>query len=413
MKRRVVVTGLGAVSPLGTTVKASWEAILAGRSGVHKITTFDVSNFPCQFAGTVQGFDITHYLPVKEARKLDTFIHYGIAAGVQAIEDAGLVVTETNADRIGIAIGSGIGGLPGIEKGHATYLAGGVKKISPFFVPSNIINMLAGRLSMLYGLKGPNYAIVTACSTGTHNIADAARLIAYGEADVMIAGGAEMASSPMGLGGFGAARALSTRNDSPETASRPWEQDRDGFVLSDGAGILVLEAYEVAKERGATIYAELVGAGMSSDAHHITLPSEDGEGAKRCMCNALHSAGLNPEAVHYINAHGTSTQIGDKVETLAIKKAFGAHATQLAISSTKSMTGHLLGAAGGLEAIFTILSICDQVAPPTINLFTLDPDCEGLDYVPHQPKALKIKVALSNSFGFGGTNGTLVFKQLE
>lgn len=412
LRRRVVVTGLGVISPVGITVKDSWETILAGKSGIRKITAFDVSSFPCQFAGIVQGFDITNYLSTKEARKLDTFIHYGIAAGVQAIEDAGLEVTEANAERIGIAIGSGIGGLPGIEKGHLTYLNGGVRKISPFFVPSNIINMVAGRLSIMYGLKGPNYAIVTACSTGTHNISDAARLIAYGDTDVMIAGGTEMASSAMGIGGFGAARALSTRNDSPETASRPWEQERDGFVLSDGAGVLVLEEYDFAKKRGANIYAELAGAGMSGDAYHMTLPSEDGEGAKRCMVNALRSAQLNPEEVDYINAHGTSTQIGDKVETVAIKKAFGDYAPKLAISSTKSMTGHLLGAAGGLEAVFSILSIRDQVAPPTINLFKLDAACAGLDYVPHQAREMKIKVALSNSFGFGGTNGTLVFKQL-
>lgn len=413
MRRRVVVTGLGVISPVGITAKESWEAVLAGKSGIREITTFDVESFPCRFAGTIKGFDITNYLSAKEARKLDTFIHYGIAAGVQAIEDAGLEITEANADRVGVAIGSGIGGLPGIEKGHLSYLNGGVRKISPFFVPSNIINMLAGRLSMMYGFKGPNYAIVTACSTGTHNISDAARLIAYGDVDVMIAGGAEMASSPMGLGGFGAARALSTRNDSPETASRPWEQERDGFVLSDGAGILVLEAYDSAKKRGANIYAELIGAGMSGDAYHMTMPPEDGEGAHRCMVNALRSAHLNPEEVQYINAHGTSTQVGDKVETLAIKKTFGEHAPRLAVSSTKSMTGHLLGAAGGIEAVFSILSICDQVVPPTINLFNLDEACAGLDYVPHQAKEMKIKVALSNSFGFGGTNGTLVFKQLE
>lgn len=412
MRRRVVVTGLGVISPVGITVKDSWETILAGKSGIRKITAFDVSGFPCQFAGTVQGFDITNHLSTKEARKLDTFIHYGIAAGIQAIEDAGLEITEANADRMGIAIGSGIGGLPGIEKGHLSYLNGGVRKISPFFVPSNIINMVAGRLSIMYGLRGPNYAIVTACSTGTHNISDAARLIAYGDADVMIAGGTEMASSAMGIGGFGAARALSTRNDSPETASRPWEQERDGFVLSDGAGVLVLEEYDFAKKRGANIYAELTGAGMSGDAYHMTLPSEDGEGAKRCMVNALRSARLNPEEVDYINAHGTSTQVGDKVETVAIKKAFGSYAPKLAISSTKSMTGHLLGAAGGLEAVFSILSIRDQVAPPTINLFNLDTACAGLDYVPHQAREMKIKVVLSNSFGFGGTNGTLVFKQL-
>lgn len=413
MKRRVVITGLGVISPVGLTVKESWDTLLAGKSGIRKITAFDVSGFPCQFAGTVQGFEVNTYLSAKEAKKLDTFIHYGVAAAVQAIEDAGLEITDANAERIGVAIGSGIGGLPGIEKGHLTYLNGGARRISPFFVPSNIINMVAGTLSIKYGLKGPNYAIVTACSTGTHNISDAARLIAYDEADVMIAGGAEMASSPMGLGGFGAARALSTRNEAPELASRPWERDRDGFVLSDGAGVVVLEEYETARQRGARIYAELVGSGMSGDAYHITMPPEDGEGARRCMVNALRSAQLNPDQVDYINAHGTSTQVGDKVETLAIKKTFGDYARRLAVSSTKSMTGHLLGAAGGIEAVFSVLSIRDQVAPPTINLFNLDPVCEGLDYVPHQARAMKITVVLSNSFGFGGTNGTLVFKRLE
>ena len=411
-KRHVVVTGLGAVSPLGLTVKESWENALAGKSGIATIHNFDTSGFATTFAGQIKGFDVKKYLSTKEARKMDPFIHYGIAAGVQAIEDAGLDITEANAERTGVAIGSGIGGLPGIEKGHNTYLAGGARKISPFFVPSNICNMIAGNLSIKYGLKGPNYAIVTACSTGTHNIGNAARLIACGDADVMIAGGAEMASSEMGIGGFAAARALSTRNDSPEMASRPWDIDRDGFVLSDGAGVLVLEEYEIAKRRGARIYAQLAGSGMSSDAYHITLPLQDGDGARRCMMSALRNAGLNPSDVNYINAHGTSTQAGDKVETLALKQAFGEHAKKLAISSTKSMTGHLLGAAGGLEAVFSVLSIRDQVAPPTINLINLDPDCEGLDYVPNQAKELKITVALSNSFGFGGTNGTLVFKRL-
>ena len=410
-KRRVVVTGLGAVSPVGLTVKKSWEAILAGKSGIAPITDFDVSNFSVQFAGQVKNFEVSKYLSVKEARKMDFFIHYGIAASVEAIEDAGLEITEANAERIGVAVGSGIGGLPGIERGHTAFIKGGPRKITPFFVPANIINMVAGNLSVRYGLKGPNYAITTACSTGTHSIGNAARLIEYGDADVMIAGGAEMASSEMGVGGFAAARALSTRNDSPETASRPWDKDRDGFVLGDGAGILVLEEYETAKQRGAHIYAELVGSGMSGDAYHMTLPPPDGEGAKRCMLSALQNAQLNPEQVDYINAHGTSTPAGDKVETLAIKKAFGDHAPQLAVSSTKSMTGHLLGAAGGLEAVFSILSLRDQVAPPTMNLVNLDPECEGLDYVPNQAKAMKIDIALSNSFGFGGTNGTLVFKR--
>jgi 3-oxoacyl-[acyl-carrier-protein] synthase II len=410
-KRRVVITGLGAVSPVGLTVKDSWETVLAGKSGIATITNFDTEGFSVQFAGQIKGFDVKQYLSIKEAKKMDTFIHYGIAAGTQAIKDANLEITEANAERIGVAIGSGIGGLPGIEKGHNAYLKGGARKISPFFVPSNIINMIAGNLSVKYGLKGPNYTIVTACSTGTHSIGNAARLIEYGDAEVMIAGGAEMASSEMGIGGFAASRALSTRNDSPEIASRPWDKERDGFVLSDGAGVLVLEEYEYAKQRGARIYAELLGSGMSGDAYHMTLPPTDGEGARRCMLNALRNAQLNPEQVNYINAHGTSTPAGDKAETLAIKKAFGEQ--KLAVSSTKSMTGHLLGAAGGLEAVFSVLSIRDQVAPPTINLFNLDPECEGLDYVPHQAKEMKIDVALSNSFGFGGTNGTLVFKRLK
>jgi 3-oxoacyl-[acyl-carrier-protein] synthase II len=410
-KRRVVITGLGAVSPVGLTAQESWETVLAGKSGIAKITNFDISSFPSQIAGQVKGFDVKQYLSAKDAKKMDPFIHYGIAAATQAIEDAGLEITETNAERIGVAIGSGIGGLPGIEKGHNAYLKAGVRKISPFFVPANIINMISGNLSVKYGLKGPNYAIVTACSTGTHNIGNAARLIQYGDADVMIAGGAEMASSEMGIGGFGAARALSTRNDSPEAACRPWDIDRDGFVLGDGAGVLVLEEYETAKQRGAKIYAELIGSGMSGDAYHMTLPPKDGDGARRCMLNALNDAQINPEQVNYINAHGTSTPAGDKVETLAIKKAFGDYAKNLAISSTKSMTGHLLGAAGGLEAIFSILSIRDQVAPPTINLQNMDPECEGLDYVPNQAKEMTIEVAVSNSFGFGGTNGSLVFKK--
>ncbi len=410
-KRRVVITGLGAVSPVGLTVQESWETVLAGKSGIAKITNFDISSFPSQIAGQVKGFDVKQYLSAKDAKKMDPFIHYGIAAATQAIEDAGLEITETNAERIGVAIGSGIGGLPGIEKGHNAYLKAGVRKISPFFVPANIINMISGNLSVKYGLKGPNYAIVTACSTGTHNIGNAARLIQYGDADVMIAGGAEMASSEMGIGGFGAARALSTRNDDPEAASRPWDIDRDGFVLGDGAGVLVLEEYETAKQRGAKIYAELVGSGMSGDAYHMTLPTKDGDGARRCMLNALNDAQINPEQVNYINAHGTSTPAGDKVETLAIKKAFGDYAKNLAISSTKSMTGHLLGAAGGLEAIFSILSIRDQVAPPTINLQNMDPECEGLDYVPNQAKEMTIDIAISNSFGFGGTNGSLVFRK--
>jgi len=410
-KRRVVVTGLGAITPVGLTVKESWESILAGKSGIETITAFEVSSFPSQIGGTVKNFDVNQYLSSKEAKKMDPFIHYGIAAGVEAIEDAGLEITSANAERIGIAIGSGIGGLPGIEKGHLSYLQGGVRKISPFFVPSNIINMIAGNLSIKYGIQGPNYAIVTACTTGTHNIGDAARLIEYGDVEVMIAGGAEMATCPMGLGGFAAARALSTRNDSPTTASRPWDQERDGFVLSDGAGVIVLEEYTHAKRRGANIYAELIGYGMSGDAYHMTAPPEDGNGACRCMVNALRNAHLNPNQVDYINAHGTSTPTGDKVETLAIKKTFGDHVKKLAVSSTKSMTGHLLGAAGGIEAIFSILSLRDQVVPPTINIFHLDPECEGVDYVPWQARAMPLEIVLSNSFGFGGTNGTLVFKK--
>ncbi|MCP4698879.1 MAG: beta-ketoacyl-ACP synthase II, partial [Gammaproteobacteria bacterium] len=409
-ERRVVITGLGIVSPLGSTVKDAWEAVLAGKSGIKPITRFDTAGFSVRFGGSVAGFDIKQYLSSKDARKMDTFIHYGIAAGVQAMEDAGLEINAENAERTGCAVGAGIGGLPGIEIGHNAYLKGGPRKISPFFVPGNIINMVAGNLSIRYGLKGPNYAIVTACSTGTHSIANAARIIEYGDADAMLAGGTEMATCPMGLGGFAAARALSTRNDDPQTASRPWDADRDGFVLGDGAGVVVLEEYEQAKRRGARIYAEVLGSGMSSDAYHITLPVKDGEGASRCMTNALRDAGINPDAVDYINAHGTSTPAGDKAETDAIKKAFGEHAKRVAISSTKSMTGHLLGAAGGVEAIFIALSIRDQVAPPTINLFTPDPECD-LDYIPHQAREMKIDMAISNSFGFGGTNGTLVFKR--
>jgi 3-oxoacyl-[acyl-carrier-protein] synthase II len=400
------------ISPVGLTVKSSWEAVLAGKSGIKPITHFDVSEFSCRIAGTIEGFDVTHIMPAKEARKMDPFIHYGIAASIEALADSGLVITPENADRIGIAVGSGIGGLPGIEKGHEAYLKGGPRKISPFFVPSNITNMIAGNLSIRYGIKGPNYAIVTACSTGTHNIGIAARQIIYGDADVMLAGGAEMSCSPMGIGGFAAARALSTRNDSPTTASRPWDKDRDGFLLSDGAGVVVLEEYEHAKRRNAQIYAELVGFGMSGDAYHMTAPSEDGLGASQCMRNALRDAQLNPEQIDYVNAHGTSTPAGDKIETLAIKRTFGDHISRLAVSSTKSMTGHLLGAAGGVEAIFAILSIRDQVAPPTMNLDHIDPDCAGLDYVPNQARAQKIEVSLSNSFGFGGTNGTLIFKRL-
>ncbi|MBP7712236.1 MAG: beta-ketoacyl-ACP synthase II [Gammaproteobacteria bacterium] len=399
------------VSPVGLTVAESWASVLAGKSGISTITHFDASAFPVRIAGTLKGFEPSRYVPPKDVKKMDPFIHYGIAAAAQAIEDSGLEVTEANAERVGIAIGSGIGGLPGIEKGYQALLDGGPRKVSPFFVPSNIINMIAGNLSIRYGIKGPNYGIVSACSSGTHNIGDAGRLIAHGDVDVMIAGGAEMASSPLGLAGFAAARALSSRNEDPERASRPWDRDRDGFVLADGAGVVVLESYEHARARGARIYAELVGFGLNSDAYHMTAPPEDGQGARRCMEIALEDARLSPSDVDHINAHGTSTPAGDLAETRAVKAAFGEHAGRLAVSSTKSMTGHLLGAAGGVEAIFTVLAIRDQVAPPTINLDNPGPECD-LDYVPHTARSMRIEVALSNSFGFGGTNGTLVFRRL-
>lgn len=410
-KRRVVVTGMGMVSPVGLSVNESWENILAGKSGIGAIEHFDASDFSVRFGGSVKGFDVTEYMSAKDARKMDPFIHYGIAASKQAIDDSGIEITEDNAERIGVMVGAGIGGLPGIEKGHEAYLKSGPRKISPFFVPSNIINMVSGNLSIMYGMKGPNLAIVTACTTGTHNIGEAGAIIARGDADVMVAGGAEMCTCSTGLGGFASARALSTRNDSPETASRPWDKDRDGFVLSDGAGVLVLEDYEHAKARGAKIYAELSGFGMNGDAYHMTMPSEGGEGAARCMKLALNSAGMNPDKVDYINAHGTSTPAGDKAETMAAKRIFGDLAYKIPMSSTKSMTGHLLGAAGGIEAIFSVLSIKDQVAPPTINYFTPDPECD-LDYVPNEARPMKIDVAVSNSFGFGGTNGTLVFSKI-
>lgn len=410
-KRRVVITGLGMVCPVGLNVSDSWANILAGKSGIRPLTHFDVESFTTRFGGSVWDFDITEYMSAKEAKKMDPFMHYGMAAGHQAFIDSGLEVTEENADRIGVSIGSGIGGVSGIEKGFATFQKSGPRRISPFFVPSNIINMISGNLSIMHGLKGPNLAIVTACSTGTHSIGDAARIIEYGDADVMIAGGAEMATSPTGLGGFCAARALSTNNDDPEGASRPWDLNRDGFVLSDGAGVVTLEEYEHAKARGAKIYAEVIGYGMSGDAYHMTSPSEGGEGAKRCMQNAMRNAGINPEEIDYINAHGTSTPAGDKAETNAVKTAFGDHASKVAVSSTKSMTGHLLGAAGGIEAIFSALAIYDQVAPPTINLETPDPECD-LDFVPKTAREMKIDIAMSNSFGFGGTNSTLIFKKV-
>lgn len=411
-KRRVVITGLGIISPVGNTVADAWANIVAGRGGIRPIESFDVSAYPVRFGGTIVGFDTNQYIAAKDQKKMDPFIHYGIAAGCQAIADAGIKSDHLNPERIGVAIGSGIGGLHTIEKQFSALLQGGPRKVSPFFVPASIINMISGDLSIMHGFQGPNIAIVTACTTGTHNIGDAARIIAYGDADVMVAGGAEMASTQLGLSGFAAARALSTRNDDPATASRPWDKDRDGFVLGDGAGVLVLEEYEHARKRGANIYAELVGYGMSGDAHHMTQPAAGGEGAKRCMLNALRDAGATPAQVDYINAHGTSTPAGDLAETLAVKATFGDRARQVPMSSTKSMTGHLLGAAGGIEAVFTTLAIRDQVAPPTINYITADPDCD-LDYVPNTAREMKIDLALSNSFGFGGTNGCLVFKRMQ
>ena len=411
-KRRVVVTGLGIISPVGNTVETAWGSIRSGRSGIAPIDRFDTSRFATRFGGTIRDFDARDHINGKEARKMDPFIHYGIAAANQAVSDAGLEVTEANAERIGVAIGSGIGGINWIENGHRNYLDGGPRKLSPFFIPGAIINMIAGHLSIIHGMKGPNISIVTACTTGTHNIGEAGRMIAYGDADVMVAGGAEFSTTPTGLGGFSAARALSQRNDDPEAASRPWDRDRDGFVLSDGAGVVVLEEYEAARARGAPIYAELAGYGMSGDAYHMTQPSEGGEGAARCMNAALRDAGVDPEQVHYINAHGTSTQVGDVAETKAVRRVFGDHADRLTVSSTKSMTGHLLGAAGGVEAVFTLLAMRDQVAPPTINLDTPDDGCD-LDYVPGEARDQRIDVALSNSFGFGGTNGTVLFRRMQ
>jgi len=410
-KRRVVVTGLGMVSPLGLSVRESWAGIVAGRSGVVPITSFDVSTYSVRIAAVVKGFDATSYLPLKEVKKMDPFIHYAIAAGKEAIDDAGLIITEENADRIGVAIGSGMGGLPGIEVSRDVVVKSGARRVSPFFVPSCIINMASGNLSIVYGLKGPNLSIVTACATGTHSIGEAARIIEYGDAEVMIAGGAEMCTCPLGVSGFSAARALSTRNDEPERASRPWDRDRDGFVMGEGAGVMVLEEYEYARARGARIYAELIGFGMGSDAFHMTAPSEDGAGAARCMVNALRNARLNIDRVDYINAHGTSTPLGDLAETRAVKSVFGDHAYRLAMSSTKSMIGHGLGAAGGMEAIFCVLAIRDQVAPPTINLENPSENCD-LNYVPNSAREMRIDVAMSNSFGFGGTNGTLIFHRL-
>ena len=410
-RRRVVITGLGIISPVGNTVEQAWQNILAGRSGIDRVTRFDATNFPVQIAGEVKNFDIAAYLPVKDARRMDTFIHYGMAAGIEAIRDAGLEAHPANADRIGVSIGSGIGGLPLIETTRDEFVASGVRKISPFFVPGSIINMVSGNLSIMYGYKGPNIALVSACSTGTHSIGDAARLIEYGDADVMIAGGAECTVSPLGLGGFCAARALSTRNDDPQTASRPWDKDRDGFVLGEGAGVMVLEEYEHAKARGARIYGELAGFGMSADANHMTAPCEDGEGAARCMTNALRNSKINLDEVQYLNAHGTSTPLGDVAETVAVKRAFGEHAYKMVMNSTKSMTGHLLGAAGGIEAVFSALAIYHQVSPPTINIFNQDEACD-LDYCANTAREMKIDVAISNSFGFGGTNATVVMRRI-
>ena len=407
-RRRVVVTGLGIVCPVGNTVDEAWGAITAGRSGITGITRFDATAYASRIAGEVKGFDVAAYLNPKEARRMDTFIHYGMAASIQAIKDAGVDVKTVDPERIGCVIGSGIGGLPLIEDTHDDLLRGGPRKISPFFVPGSIINMIAGNLSIMFGFKGPNLALVTACTTSNHCIGEGGRLIEYGDADVVIAGGSESTVSPLGIGGFAAMRALSTRNDDPATASRPWDRDRDGFVLGEGAGVLVLEELEHARRRGAHIYAELAGYGMSADAFHMTAPSEDGEGAARCMVNALRNARMNPDQIDYINAHGTSTPLGDIAETIAAKRCFGDHARKLAMSSTKSMTGHLLGAAGGIEAVFSVLAVHRQVAPPTANLFNVDPACD-LDYVPNTAREMPIRAALSNSFGFGGTNGTLIF----
>jgi 3-oxoacyl-[acyl-carrier-protein] synthase II len=408
-RRRIVITGLGLVSPVGNTVEEGWQNILAGRSGIAHVTKFDTSTFPVQIAGEVRNFDITSYISAKDARRMDTFIHFGMAAGIQAVRDAGLDKENVvDLERVGVAIGSGIGGLPLIEETKEEFLSGGLRKVSPFFVPGSIINMISGNLSIMYGFKGPNIAHVSACTTGTHSIGEASRIIEYGDADVMIAGGAESTVSPLGMGGFCAARALSTRNDDPTTASRPWDKDRDGFVLGEGAGVMVLEEYEHAKARGARIYAELVGYGMSADAYHITAPNSDGP--RRSMLNAMKNAGVGPSDIQYVNAHGTSTPLGDKNETEAIKLAFGDAAYNLVVNSTKSMTGHLLGGAGGIESLFTVLAIYHQISPPTINIFNQDPECD-LDFCANKAREMQIDYALKNNFGFGGTNGSLVFKR--
>lgn len=407
-RRRVVVTGLGIISPVGNSVSTAWDNIVNGRSGIGRITRFDASNLPTQIAGEVKNFDVAAYLSPKEARRYDTFIHYGLAAAMDAIKDAGLAPNPTFAERVGVCIGSGIGGLPMIEETHEAAREAGVKKISPFFVPGSIINMISGILSINFGFKGPNFATVSACATGNHSIGEAQRLIEYGDADIMIAGGAESTVSPLGVGGFCASKALSQRNDDPTAASRPWDSGRDGFVLGEGAGVLVLEEYEHAKARGAKIYAEVLGFGMSADAHHMTAPLEDGDGARRCMVTALKNAEINADQVDYVNAHGTSTPLGDIAETVAIKRALGDHAKSVVVNSTKSMTGHLLGGAGGLESVFTVLAVHKQVSPPTINIFNQDPACD-LDYCANSAREMPINIAVKNSFGFGGTNGTLVF----
>jgi len=409
-RRRVVVTGLGIVSPVGNSITEAWDNLIAGRSGIGPITRFDASAMSARIAGEVKNFDLTPYLSVKEARRMDTFIHYGMAAGIQAFRDSGVEVTPENAERIGVNVGSGIGGLQMIEATHNEYLVAGPRKISPFFIPSTIINMISGHLSIMFGLKGPNLAMVTACTTATHCIGESARIIEYGDADMMLCGGAESTVTPLAIGGFASARALSTRNDDPLTASRPWDKDRDGFVLGEGAGILLLEEYEHAKARGARIYAEVAGYGMSGDAHHMTAPAEDGDGARRCMVNALKNARMNPDEVDYINAHGTSTPLGDLAETVAVKRCFNDHAKKLVVNSTKSMTGHLLGAAGGVEAVFSTLALHHQISPPTINIFNQDEQCD-LDYCANSARKMEIRAALSNSFGFGGTNGTLVLRR--
>jgi 3-oxoacyl-[acyl-carrier-protein] synthase II len=408
-RRRVAVTGLGMVSPVGNDVATAWANLVAGRSGIGRITRFDTTGFGCQIAGEVKGFDVAAYVPPKEARRMDTFIHYGIAASVQALKDSGLEVTDANRDRIGCMVGSGIGGLPMIEDNCRELASRGARRISPFLIPGSIINMVSGNLSIMLGLRGPNLAVVTACTTGLHSIGLAGRLIEHGDADVMVAGGAEATVSPLGIGGFDSMKALSTRNDDPATASRPWDRDRDGFVMGEGAGVLVLEDYERARQRGARIYAELVGFGMSADAYHMTAPDMDGP--RRCMIEALRSAGVNADQVDYLNAHGTSTPLGDINETQAIKAALGAAAGRVVVNSTKSMTGHLLGGAGGIESVVTVLALYHQVSPPTINIFNQDPECD-LDYCANAAREMRIEVALKNSFGFGGTNGTLVFRRV-